>query len=221
MKNFTKYFLVITLVFSVISTSVVAGTSNFSDTKGHWAESSIERMVGKGHISGYPNGSFKPEGQITRAEFTAILTRIVGIDELKNPFSDVDDARWANGIIGGAEKVGIIEKLEYGSKFQPNIPITRLEITKMIARALIIEDEYKEIFDTYASYDQGKLRFKDAKNVFNKDVPYVAFVTDLGILTGYPDKTYKPLNQASRSEAVVMLLKFIDHDINSGSTGGE
>ncbi|MFS1511537.1 S-layer homology domain-containing protein [Chengkuizengella sp. SCS-71B] len=220
MKKFIKYFLVITLVFSVISTSAVAGTSSFSDTKGHWAESSIERMAGKGHIGGYPNGSFKPEGQITRAEFTAILTRIVGIDEVENPFNDVNDAKWANGIIGGAEQVGIIDKSEYGSYFQPNTPITRLEMTKMIARAFILEDEYKEKFDTYDSYDQGDLTFKDAKNVTNEDAPYVAFVTDLGILAGYPDKTFKPLNQASRSEAVVMLLRYIDHDINSGSTGG-
>ncbi|NDI36635.1 S-layer homology domain-containing protein [Chengkuizengella sediminis] len=220
MKKFVKYILILTLVFSVISTNAIAGTSSFSDTKGHWAESSIERMAGKGHIGGYPNGTFKPEGQITRAEFTAILTRIVGIDEVENPFNDANDAKWANGIIGGAEKVGIIDKSEYGSNFQPNTPITRLEITKMIARAFILEDEYKEKFDTYDSYDQGDLIFKDAKNVTNEDAPYVAFVTDLGILAGYPDKTFKPLNQASRSEAVVMLLRYIDHDINSGSTGG-
>ncbi|MDP5276119.1 S-layer homology domain-containing protein [Chengkuizengella axinellae] len=222
MKKLSLYLLILTLVFSVLSTSVIADTTSFTDTKGHWAESSIERMAGEGHIGGYPDGSFKPEGQITRAEFTAILTRIVGIDEVENPFKDANDAKWADGIIGGAEDVGIIEKSEYGSYFQPNTPITRLEMSKMITRAFILEDEYEDKFDTYGSYDQGGLIFKDAKEISNDDAPYVAFATDLGIIGGYPDKTFKPFNQATRAEAVVMLLRFIDNDIEDidNSTGG-
>ncbi|MDP5275240.1 S-layer homology domain-containing protein [Chengkuizengella axinellae] len=221
MIKLIKYILILTFVFLVVSTSAIAGASSFTDTKSHWAESSIEKMSEEGHIGGYPDGSFKPEGQITRAEFTAILTRIVGIDEVKNPFQDANDAKWADGIIGGAEEVGMIEKSEYGSNFNPNTPITRLEMAKMIARAFVLEDEYEGKFDTYISYDQNDLIFKDAKDIKDKDAQYVAFATDLEIIGGYPDKTFKPSNQATRAEAVVMLLRFMDNDIDdSGSTSG-
>ena len=78
--------------------------SEYSDTDGHWAEGFITEFTKLGYLKGYEDGSFRPDAEMTRAEFTAIVNRIVPIRTTFTPhsFKDIDVNHWANSDIQNA-----------------------------------------------------------------------------------------------------------------------
>ena len=78
----------------------------FKDIKpDSWFAETVSRLVGKGGIDGYPDGTFKPNNTITRAEFTKILVSTLGHENLSKTGS-----HWASGYISKAEEIGLIDK---------------------------------------------------------------------------------------------------------------
>lgn len=74
------------------------GNTNLSDISGHWAEKSIVSMVQKGFIKGYPDGTFRPDENITRAEVITLINRVAGLDTKvlsDHNFADLDENHWA------------------------------------------------------------------------------------------------------------------------------
>ena len=68
----------------------------FSDIEGHWAEDDIVKFFNKGYIHGYPDGTFKPDKNITRAEAVTIINNIINAAEKESTVSDdVNEAHWA------------------------------------------------------------------------------------------------------------------------------
>ncbi|MEI6309676.1 MAG: S-layer homology domain-containing protein, partial [bacterium] len=65
--------LVAVMLLSMSALPISAGTTDFNDVFGHWAQADIMTLVDKGIISGYPDGSFQPDKSVTRAEFIKIL----------------------------------------------------------------------------------------------------------------------------------------------------
>ncbi|NLF43272.1 MAG: S-layer homology domain-containing protein, partial [Bacteroidales bacterium] len=70
----------------------------FDDVKGHWAQENIEKLTALGYISGYPDGTFKPENKIKRSESVALINRVLErgpLEEAPKTFPDVEEAYWA------------------------------------------------------------------------------------------------------------------------------
>ncbi|MBE7011196.1 MAG: S-layer homology domain-containing protein [Ruminococcaceae bacterium] len=90
-------------------------------------------------INGYPDGTFQPENNVTRAEFAALLLRMLGMDQtmapLENPFPDVDKTFWAAGTIDAAKRLGIITGYDDGT-FGPENNVAYEEALTMIIRAI-------------------------------------------------------------------------------------
>lgn len=86
--------------------AVEGAEANFSDIDGHWAEEYIKTFVSKGYVVGYPDGTFRPDDNITRAEIVVVITRVVGtVDaEAAINFADVDETHWAYSYIKNAAK---------------------------------------------------------------------------------------------------------------------
>lgn len=167
--------ILLTLMFAAIlfpSVIVIAENSDnhFVDVSSdHWAVSTILNMVEVGYIAGYPDDTFRPSGEITRAEFTSILTRILDLKATgEQPFVDMED-HWAGHAVHAAAANEIVVVEEYGDSFAPNTPITRLEITKMIARALALHPEYKTYLQEFDSLYHGDLPFSDSIDFEKKD----------------------------------------------------
>lgn len=97
-----KIFLIIISVFMFCSITVVnvGASSKFNDIDGHWAKETIEKWQDEGIISGYPDGTFKPDNPITRAELAKVLTTAFDLENtnenklISNPYSDVDTSAW-------------------------------------------------------------------------------------------------------------------------------
>ena len=119
-----------------------SGRNNFSDIQNHWAEKDINALVEKEIIQGYPDGSFKPDTKISRAEMATMLTRAIKLDGDFNgsqfgwwpSFEDVPEDHWAYNSVEIANRLGIVPSV-IATRFQPERAANRAETAAMIRAA--------------------------------------------------------------------------------------
>ena len=170
-----------------------------------WAYGDIENLSGLGYISGYPDGSFKPDSTITRAEFVSILGKVLKLQQY-NPtvpdFSDVAQGDWFYGSVEEAVYAGIVKG--YSSTFRPDDPITREEMAVILVNALNEQDQAK------ASMNAGTA-FTDDASISDWARGFVAVAVQDGLLKGYPDdNSFRPKSDATRAEACAMIMNFLN-----------
>lgn len=161
----------------------------------YWAFEYIKSLTDSGILNGDEDGFFRPEDSITRAEFTAMITRICGgsTDGLASEFSDVDSDEWYSGYVAWAAKNGIVNGVGNNS-FEPNSPITREDICVMIVRS-------RELVGI-ENYGAGKIdNFADDSEISDYAREFVYTLAIEGIVNGYEDGMFKPKQNAARSEA--------------------
>ncbi|MEW6244876.1 MAG: S-layer homology domain-containing protein [Bacillota bacterium] len=111
----------------------------FSDVRGHWSEGAVLALSMSGIISGYPDGTFRPDDEIKRSEFVKLLVQTLGITgEATLGFSDVPVSHWARGSIAAAQSAGIVRPTD-GARFRPDEAATRAEMAVWLARALSVD----------------------------------------------------------------------------------
>lgn len=109
--------------------------SSFSDTQGHWASESIAALQAKGVITGYSDGSFHPNQEISRAEIVAMLARLTNyVPNASNLYLDVA-TNWASEQINAFATAGIVTG-KGNELFKPNDAASRAESVAMIIRLL-------------------------------------------------------------------------------------
>lgn len=203
LKKTTSLFLIICLVLIMFSESAYAEKLIFQDSLGHWAEDAILKLTDEGVISGFPDGLCHPDEMITRAEFTALVDRKTERNqdgEVNRPcdFTDIK-GHWAEKNITKLTSLDIILEEEYSDKqFSPDDPITRLEMVKMLVRALGTENHSENCI--------CDLDFTDAQLIKSEDKIYVCMGKKYYIISGYPDGTMQPSGSATRAEAFKMLV---------------
>ncbi|HHY93866.1 MAG TPA: S-layer homology domain-containing protein [Firmicutes bacterium] len=137
-----KRLLVVLLAVAMIVSYAGMAAAKFSDTTGNKQESAIGRVASLELVKGYPDGTFKPDGSITRAEFATVMCRALGLEEAAQimagqptSFSDVPANHWATGYINVAASQRIVAGYPDGT-FRPDAPVTYAEALKMILCAL-------------------------------------------------------------------------------------
>ena len=159
------------------------------------------------YIKGYPNGSFKPNATITRAEAASIFYRLLTDTTRKtystnyNTFKDVPAKAWYNTAVSTMAKLGIVNGGSDGC-FRPNDPITRAEIAAMIARC------------DGNSYANAYANFSDVKGHWAAS--YIARAYELGWINGY-GTTYAPDKYITRAETVAILNRVLNRAPQSTS----
>ncbi|HZG87430.1 S-layer homology domain-containing protein [Paenibacillus sp.] len=183
----------------------------FTDIDNHWARDVITGAVTAGYVKGYPDGTFKPDANVTRAEFLAIVTRAsklpaAGVEE---PFVDVDARHWAVDAIGRGIGMGFISPSAFGSRFEPDKALTRAEMVTWLVNGLVkadpsFGDALKDTQNTilpFTEYFPGK---------FNKpDIPYIAVARGVGLVGGFPDGSFGPDRTTTRAEVVTLLTRYL------------
>lgn len=180
----------------------------FVDIADHWARDAILRAAHNGYVNGYGDRTFKPDNNITRAEFIAMLAKALPLETTGKPASVfTDDAGWAEGAIQAAIEQGIIDPADYPDrKFEPDKNITRQELAVFTVRAAGMEGRAKNTFIS----DSGGGFFTDMTWIPEQWRGYVKVASDSGIVGGYEDGSFKPDNPATRAEAVAMVGRMLD-----------
>ncbi|HHV18735.1 MAG TPA: S-layer homology domain-containing protein [Thermoanaerobacterales bacterium] len=165
-----------------------------TDIGGHWAEADIIALVEKRAITGYPDQTFKPNNNITRAEFAAVLVKAFQLEAKEGKIFTDTAAHWAKDVIATAAAHGIVDGYS-DTIFSPNDNITREQMAVMVTRAANLIDEVQApIFS-----DSAKI------SAWAKDA--VAVAANAEIIKGYPDGSFRPQGQATRAEAVTVVVK--------------
>lgn len=170
-----------------------------ADIAGHWAEAYIKRAMAEGIVSGYPDGTFKPDDPITRAEFTVMLAGALNLDGNGAALAFTDHEQidsWAKPAIAQAVQAGLIDGYVDGS-FRPNAQITRAETAVMIARALQLP----------LSTSAPTTGFADDETIPAWARSAIEAVRQMGIINGRGGNRFIPNGTTTRAEAVVMLLR--------------
>lgn len=186
------------VVVSPVSGSFVADAAenSFKDvSKDAYYFEAVQDLVKKGVVSGYPDGTFKPNGAVTRAEFSAFLVKILNLDtsSVNNPnFKDVDTNAWYYKSVAALANMGLVKGYEDGT-FQPNKKITRAEIAALLTRVCNLSAD-----------PSVPLPFKDVpENAWYKEV--VAALYQSKLVAGKTETTFAPNDNTTRAEAVVFL----------------
>lgn len=150
------------------------------------------------YIIGYPDGTIRPERQITRAEVATIYFRLLTDDsrarykKTTNSFSDVSTKDWFNNAVSTLSNAGILNGYPDGT-FKPNEPITRAEKATIAAK-----------FDIFTSEDVTvNKNFSDIKGHWAED--YILLAASRGWVNGYEDGTFKPDQNITRAESMKMV----------------
>ena len=154
---------------------------------------------------GYPDGNFRPNGYITRAQTAALLVRTmttyfgVGVPrtsaDITGRFNDVAPGAWYYDYIGVAYSYGLIQGFPDGS-FRPNDPITRQEFAGMLARTTTVLTE-------------GNLPYVDTANVSGWAFDYVYTVLIYDWMHGDAANTFRPLSHITRAEAAAAMCRIL------------
>ncbi|MFC3803718.1 cadherin-like beta sandwich domain-containing protein [Cohnella sp. GCM10012308] len=129
----------VAMVANALHLDAASGAGSiYSDTKDHWAEPAIAALTAAGVVEGVGAGVFKPNQQISRAEISAILARLMVLDQTTEDIDFPDTTySWARAYIGQMAGADIVKGLEDG-KFYPNAVATREQAVTMILRMLTV-----------------------------------------------------------------------------------
>ncbi|QNK57014.1 S-layer homology domain-containing protein [Paenibacillus sp. PAMC21692] len=194
-------------VYPVLSKVVVAGNGKLaalSDIAGHWAEENIAEALELGFVNGYEDGTFRPQKQVTRAEFAAMLARALQLPASAAPKVEFDDhdklQDWNRPHIYAAVEANLVNGYE-DHTFRADQRITRTEMTVMLVRA-------KEANTTEVDKGTGH-RFDDADQIPAWADAYVSAAFEASLMQGKGNNRFAPNEYTMRAEAVTAILNLL------------
>ena len=182
------------------------GTAHkFNDIDGYWAATYVDFLYQSGITTGYTDGTFRPNQNITRQQFAAMLFRYLGLNEdryasMTLPFADADQisgyaqtavkALYSIGIISGTEKNGQLY-------FNPNSSLTRAQAAAMIGRT------------QEKGYASAPLSFTDSSAIPAYAAYYIQTMTAQGVIGGYSDGSFRPGANITRGQMAKILYNLL------------
>ncbi|NLY21580.1 MAG: hypothetical protein GXZ08_09910 [Tissierellia bacterium] len=166
-------------------------------------EKPIETVIHRAYVNGYPDGSIRPQGEITRGEVAAIIARLhADVEEIvygvENNYSDVNSTDWYSKHILYVRDKGLMEGYEDGT-FKPENKITRAEYVTVVAR-------FKGLVEIDTKFEDSKGHWAEG---------YIGAVNEKGWISGYPDGTFKPTANITREEVVKMTNGMLGRSVKA------
>jgi hypothetical protein len=176
----------------------------FNDVEeGKWYFEYVSSMAAKGYILGTGGGKFAPDNDITRAEYAAIIARILKLDTRRrfdDRFSDVKEDRWFYGYVYALSELGIILGTPENT-FNPDQSIKREDMVVIIMRTL----EYIKANTNV----EGSHTFNDSADISDYAKKAVEDAAALGIISGRGGNIFDPRGRATRAEATKVLMALL------------
>ena len=198
----------ILLLFAIIlaivtSFSIPSYASSFNDLDNHWAKSYIELVSNQKAIAGYPDGSFKPDDNIKRIEFIAIIVKSQRISVRDRTPGEY----WGQPYIEEAIKSGFIRSNEYGIANEVNLEkyISREEMASIVVNAYL---KSGGILDP-ALISSSVSKLRDLESVAPIYIENSVAAMSLGFISGFPDGTFSPRLNATRAQAAIISYRLL------------
>ena len=186
---------------SVAQTAQTAQTT-FSDvSSNYWAAQFIQQLSQRGVIVGFPDGSFRPEEPVTRAQFAAMVNKAFQKAQQRQAinFSDVPSNYWASSAIQQAYTIGFLSGYP-GNRFEPNQAIPREQVLVSLANGL----GYTPGSNTKSTLQH----FNDASNIASYARSPIAAATEKQIVVNYPNvKLLNPTATATRAQVAAFIYQ--------------
>lgn len=206
-KSF-KLFKTSLLFFIFISIFTSAKVTAFPDSKTHWAAECIEEMSARNLVTGYPDGNFRPQGTITRAEFAVLMLNAfpnAPIKRGKTTFRDVPRNYWGAKAIQDAYQRAFFTGYP-GGIFQPNQPIPRVQAIAVLADAI----DYPKPSNPNSILSQY---YQDATQIPNYARSVIAAASTNNLVVNYPQiRQLQPNRSATRGEVAALLCRGLHID---------
>ena len=188
---------VLLLAFIMLMTSSGLAAVQFSDIQGHWAEAAIKKTAAEGIVKGYPDGTFKPDHNISRAEFATIIVQAFKLEKKEGKVFGDTGSHWAKDYIATANAHGIVSGYDE-QKFGPDGLITREEMALMIVKAAGLK------------VTAGGIDASDSSQVaaWARDAVATAYASK--VIVGMPDGSFQPQANATRAQSVLVLNRSLE-----------
>ncbi|HEY9793569.1 MAG TPA: S-layer homology domain-containing protein [Candidatus Obscuribacterales bacterium] len=188
------------------STSVgnlpIVNTKPLTDIRGFWGEQYISELSARGVIGGFPDGSFKPNDEITRAQFAAIVAHALNLSPMPQAanFSDVSPKYWAAGVIGSSVNAGLITGYPDGT-YKPADKITRAQALVILSKALRGGRLNPAALNSYS----------DANSIPRWAQKNLAMAASSGIIVSFPDPAQiRPNDNATRGDVAALMYQTLN-----------
>lgn len=217
-KRILALVLAVCLCAALVVPASAAGT-NFTDVAGHWALPYIQDMSAAGVLTGYGDGTFKPENPVLTVEALALCARItqkldarlqIAADSagaLKKAFPDMPDDWWFHKEAATCMALGVIDAdtlNDLHTSGDLNRPMTKAEFAMYMVRGMGLEDLARTL-------DADELPFADEAVIADRYRPYVKLLYSYGVLTGDNFNKFNPDQQMSRAICATMLSRAMEH----------
>lgn len=204
MKKISVFVISILMAIGFSSVSLA-----YSDTNEHWAKETIDEMSDKKIVNGYADETFKPDGEMTRAEFIAVVNRMLGLkNESSRYIPDISRQDWYYADVRKAVEAGIIKGNESGY-VRPNDKITREEAIVVLSRAFKVTDA---VGVEIAFNDRNEISEWAKTNVYT----FVRY----GYINGYYGDIIKPKAFITRAEALIIIKRMIPNILTENIYNG-
>ncbi len=178
----------------------------FADIRNHWARYDIEVMASKQIAKGISADKFAPDAPIKRAEFAALLSRALKLQQQADKrFADVDAWAWYYDSVAKAYAAGIISGMNETS-FAPGAPITREQMASMMVRAYAYATGKKP----EELYTATGIKYKDEEAASDWAISSIRSAGAIGLMSGNPDGSFVPQQYATRAQAVSVIKRLLE-----------
>ena len=213
MRRFLSIVLAVVMLLAVCSPVLTVRAAGFKDVAAsYWAFDEITALAAKKVIGGYADGTFKPEGKVTREEFAKMIVVAKGLAEYKPAkatFSDVPAARWSYGVVEAAAKAGYVSGIG-GGKYGPTAEIKRQDMAVLLVRVLGKEAEAKTIKEPIGfSNDESKI------GTYAIGAVTIAVRPRVQLLTWDKFRNLNPMMSATRGDCAFAIY----NTVNSPAAG--
>ncbi|HZK26028.1 MAG TPA: S-layer homology domain-containing protein, partial [Thermoclostridium sp.] len=208
MKRVCKRIIPLCLVLLFSAVFIVSAYAMFKDVASHWAEDIIVNWADKGVVKGMPDGSFKPDANITRAEFITIVDNVMNYaNKSEEQFIDVPTNEWYADNVAKAVAAGVTVGIG-NNMFDPSNNITRQEAAVMLYRAFNMQVEDQSASDKFADTKLIASWAKDAVNALAENK----------YILGRPGNRFAPNENITRAETLKIVDNILDDIINTTGT---
>ncbi|MDH6088561.1 S-layer homology domain-containing protein [Umezakia ovalisporum] len=179
--------------------SISGSSSIFSDLAGHWAADFVEALVGRGAITGFPDGTFAPDAPITRAQYAAIIAQTFQLPRinLDSKFTDVYPSFWAASAVFQTTEMGFIRGFPDGT-FRPGQNLTKVEAIVSMVNGLKLTGGNAQVLNMY----------RDRPQIPSYATNAVATATQELLVVNYPHREQlRPLAYITRGEVAALIYQ--------------